>query len=570
MKRDFGNILESFDVVSFDIFDTLLLRPLLHPQDVWRVVEETENAPGFAKARKRADAASYATATRRGCETSLDEAYAHIPRWKRLREAELRTEERLLVANPETVELWNLAGRLGKKRVLVSDMYLPPEFIRRRLRRNGIDGWDGFFLSCERDARKTTGDLFRIMLGEMGVSPEKVLHVGDNRQSDVAVPERLGMTSFGYVPVCERFLSENPFIEDFLREKPSLAKDRLAGALAVGWHLHRMRHPDAGYWEKLGFLFGGVLGHLYVRRIADGARARGLEHLLFVGRDGYVWKQICETIAPDLQTDYAYAPRTASLAVLGATGNDPSAIQDRLRCLGEVPTRDAEEAKCNYAQYLERFSIMPEKTALVDGCSSGFSAQRLVEAALGADVFSFYLCAMAPLRTGAALYQSNLRTLPFQNFSEFLFSSPEPPILDVGSDGTVFDQSPDPFETFKTGCSEAICRGAVSCAEWLERFDAGTTPGDWMDYYDAFSRHLTAHDRIHLSFARNATDVAHRHYRPVVPEPLPRFRTVLSLFGKPVLTVRRDWLSGGIYRRSLRLFGHWTLLEKRSNLFKTM
>ena len=126
------------------------------------------------------------------------------------------------------------------------------------------------------------------------------------------------------------------------------------------------------------------------------------------------------------------------------------------------------------------------------------------------------------------------------------------------------------FETFKTGCSEAICRGAVSCAEWLERFDAGTTPGDWMDYYDAFSRHLTAHDRIHLSFARNATDVAHRHYRPVVPEPLPRFRTVLSLFGKPVLTVRRDWLSGGIYRRSLRLFGHWTLLEKRSNLFKTM
>ena len=29
-------ILLQFDVISFDIFDTLLLRPLMNPQDVWR------------------------------------------------------------------------------------------------------------------------------------------------------------------------------------------------------------------------------------------------------------------------------------------------------------------------------------------------------------------------------------------------------------------------------------------------------------------------------------------------------------------------------------------------------
>ncbi len=557
-----------FDVISFDIFDTLLLRPLLDPQDVWRIVEQEAMAPGFAKSRKRADAMTYAAATRRGGETTIDEAYSLIQKWKSLRERELDCEAKILVANPEMVALWNAAGELGKKRVLVSDMYLPADFIKAQLRRCGIDGWNGFFLSSERGCRKTTGALFKVMLDEMGVSPEKVLHVGDNWQSDVTVPERLGIATIGYVGIHDRFLAEYPFVADFLQDSSEINRCRIAGALMLGMHLHRCQHPDASYWERLGFLFAGTLGHLYIRWVVDTAESLKIDHLLFVGRDGYVWQDICRKIAPWIRTDYIYAPRTASIAVLGATGNDPSAVRDRARYMEENPEgKTSEEARYEYADYLKRFAIQPGKTALVDGCSSGFSAQRLVTTSLGEDIFTFYLCAMAPLDNGAALYASHLRSLPFQQFSEFLFSSPEPPVAGIRNGNAVFYEHPSPFERFKMNCSQAICNGAIACAEALNPLGVRMTPGEFMDFFDAFARHLTVEDRLQLAQARNSTDVAHRRYQSIVPQPLPRQRIVLSLFGRTFFSVRREWKNGEWYSRTLLLLKRWPLLRKKSKFF---
>ena len=49
MIDEISSLLPSFDVISFDIFDTLLLRPLPDPQDVWRMVEETSGRKALPK-----------------------------------------------------------------------------------------------------------------------------------------------------------------------------------------------------------------------------------------------------------------------------------------------------------------------------------------------------------------------------------------------------------------------------------------------------------------------------------------------------------------------------------------
>ena len=134
MIDEISSLISAFDVISFDIFDTLLLRPLPDPQDVWRMVKETSGAKGFAEARRTADARTYAAATKCGGETTLDEAYALIPAWACMKDKELACEDQLLVPNPEVVALWRKAGELGKKRVIVSDMYLPAVFVKKLLR----------------------------------------------------------------------------------------------------------------------------------------------------------------------------------------------------------------------------------------------------------------------------------------------------------------------------------------------------------------------------------------------------------------------------------------------------
>ena len=40
------------DIVSFDIFDTLLIRPYINPEDVFEKLEQIYSIPGFADARK--------------------------------------------------------------------------------------------------------------------------------------------------------------------------------------------------------------------------------------------------------------------------------------------------------------------------------------------------------------------------------------------------------------------------------------------------------------------------------------------------------------------------------------
>ena len=43
------------DVISFDIFDTLLLRPYVKPTDLFEHLEKLENLSGFANARIKAE-----------------------------------------------------------------------------------------------------------------------------------------------------------------------------------------------------------------------------------------------------------------------------------------------------------------------------------------------------------------------------------------------------------------------------------------------------------------------------------------------------------------------------------
>ena len=562
MNAELLKILPQFDVISFDIFDTLLLRSVLNPQDVWRMVEEREGAKGFFKARQQADRATYRAATKRGGEHTIDEAYALMgSRWSTFNQKEFECEARVLVGNPEMREIWQRAGALGKRRVIVSDMYLPGEFIKERLLSCGISGWDGFYLSCERQKRKATGELFKVMMEEQNVSPSLILHIGDNAYSDQQVPERFGISSICYPKVTDRFREENPFVNGFLDEQLSVSKSRLVGALSVAWHSFVVEHRQWNYWHRFGFLMGGVLGYMYVRWIGENAHRRGIKHLMFVGRDGYIWQKMIKAMFSDIKTDYFYAPRLTNVFVTGYRGRKRGVVADRcqaaldyLRChagielsdeesnryieTGEFPSRFeckttalVQDIRENYKLYLHQFDIESETTALVDGCSSEFSAQRLVENVLGKEIFTFYLNAMSPLAKGAALYATRDDGVPFQGLSEFVFGAPNAPVREIGVNGPCFGDAGNAWEKLKISVSDDIAAGAVACARFLFQNDVPVDKTLWMQFYVAFMSSQAVLDKEYFSFARNATDVRQSKSIMVACTRGHHQRILLSLWG---------------------------------------
>lgn len=202
----------SVHVLSLDIFDTLLTRPVVDdPRDIFHLVAAKVDDAfdlDFVALRWHAEKElgdPYAT---------LDDIYAHIQRRHglspelaaRLKKEEMLCERTLLQPRPDMLELCRAAQAAGKRIVGVSDMYLPSSFLLEVLHEKGFAAVEAVYVSAEHKARKSdSGALFDIMLRKEQVDAANVLHMGDHTRSDVAVPLSKGMAAV-HIPSVRQML----------------------------------------------------------------------------------------------------------------------------------------------------------------------------------------------------------------------------------------------------------------------------------------------------------------------------------------------------------------------------
>ena len=198
-------------VISFDVFDTLLVRPFYEPEDLRRLLDAEYRAcagpdagmVSFARIRTEGEALARRRygKTHGFADITLDEIYSFLAehygfppsRMAAMAEAERRLEERFCTVRRTGKELLELALSSGKRVILVTDMYLDRKTIGRILEKNGITGHERLFISSEERALKHGGALFRRVLEAMGLDPGEVLHIGDSWQSDMEGAEAAGI-----------------------------------------------------------------------------------------------------------------------------------------------------------------------------------------------------------------------------------------------------------------------------------------------------------------------------------------------------------------------------------------
>lgn len=583
------NMIKDFDVISFDIFDTLLLRPFVKPSDLFCKLERDEKAAGFAQDRIGAERRAQAEARSNGREeATLDEIYQLIPQWEPLKEKECAAERAGLVSNPEMRDVFRAAKSQGKKILVVSDMYLPADFLKDVLRENGIDGWDGFYVSSDQQGAKWSGALYDLILKDTGVVPDKILHIGDNANSDIRKANEKGIVAYGYQKVINKFYEECPFVKMFLGDNPPLGKRLFVGAMALGWHIYKYEHRDWTYWNRIGFLFAGTLGYTYMRYVGERATKKGFDHLMFVARDGYILQKIFKILYPDFHTDYFYASRSQAFLGINYFGRTEVGIKIRRRyCLkylegkfgikltneqkklyenrGDLPSNAreilnsvAKEKRKSAEEYLSRFAIDPERTALVDGDSTHLTVQKFVSTIVGQNIYTYYLFTNLPVENGDTLACADW-DMRYLHFAEFLFGAPTPPLDDLINGEVVYKKDVPFFERFKMKCSPEIADGAISSAGILNKNKVGFNHDMWLDWNDAFMDCVTNLDKEMFSLARNSVAIGHESgYRHIIIEPETSHRR--TLFGKTLFLTHTERI-GTIQYRYLKLFGKITILK---------
>lgn len=197
--------IERHRYISFDIFDTLIIRKCGTPQMIFKIVEEKFNRlhgtmlDDFPSKRERAEMTARKLTGKR--EITIDDIY----RWmeerygrakaKELRRLEIETEIEESSRRDDILDLYD-SIRSGKQLFLTSDMYLPSKVIYEILEKNGVKKPKELYLSSECNAMKTDGSLFQYLLNQQKCAPNCMLHIGDNLKSDFIMPKFKGIHSY--------------------------------------------------------------------------------------------------------------------------------------------------------------------------------------------------------------------------------------------------------------------------------------------------------------------------------------------------------------------------------------
>lgn len=327
------DLIAGHDVISFDVFDTLVERVVDAPNDLFailapRIEAEIGNPfPDFAEARRKAR--DLAIGAAKGEEVLLKDRYEALAAHcgmdatsaRKMLEIELDGER--CICRPRDAGLLALRYALEKKRrvILVSDIFFDRAFVEELLRQTGVTGWHRLYLSSEEGLVKHTGRLFDVVLKEEKTPSDRILHIGDNAKADIEMAKSRGLSTF--------------HLEDKSRISARLGKtmkafetiaDVSTRSLVKGLVARKLAAPadgpkigaTSGRADVLGYALMGPAFAGFATWIKEQASARNITDIFFLARDGDIAKRCY-----DIVTAGREAPRShyimASRRALGVS-----------------------------------------------------------------------------------------------------------------------------------------------------------------------------------------------------------------------------------------------------------
>ncbi|CAI3665602.1 HAD family hydrolase [Clostridium neonatale] len=301
--------IDNFQVVSFDIFDTLLLRNVYKPIDIFKIVE----IEYFDKFNKKIDFSELRIKAEENArnksdfeDITLEDIYECIQceigsEAEKLKNIEIECEKKFIIANEGMKSVYNYAKEQGKKILFITDMYLSSDVIKVLLKTNGYEVFDGLYVSSETKKTKATGTIYNYIRKKMNLRDSvSWLHIGDNYLSDVVRANENNVVGIYYKRILDRVQENNIH--------------NLSDSIVFAIKINELYNNESyGYWERFGVekvspIYIGLMFNLI-------KELRGKDNIYFLSRDGYLpyemYKIIKQYYSDLPEGKYIYASRRA-------------------------------------------------------------------------------------------------------------------------------------------------------------------------------------------------------------------------------------------------------------------
>jgi predicted HAD superfamily hydrolase len=320
---------DNIKVISFDVFDTLMLRPFEKPTALFSflnpfvddIIKEKIN---FKDLRKKAEKTARKTLSGVD-EVNIDEIYENfteIPTKLKgaIKFLEMEAELKLCFPRESGRILYEVAKARGLKLVATSDIYLETEDLTKLLNKNGFY-FDEVFSSASLRKTKRRGSIYPLIAEKLKVLPKDILHIGDNKKSDIIMAESAGLATF-YLPILKKELYKNPFYKEIFRGEKCVLTSASIGMICDKLDREEQEiHKTSLFGEspyKLGFNAFGIILFAFSRWVFGMCKKHNIKKLFFIARDGYIMQKVFEVLYKNvgIETSYLECSRRSLLPIL--------------------------------------------------------------------------------------------------------------------------------------------------------------------------------------------------------------------------------------------------------------
>ncbi|SOD18577.1 HAD family hydrolase [Nitrosomonas ureae] len=377
-------------LVIFDIFDTLITRPLLDPENTKHWIAKRINCDRYPERRHAAEMSLREAGSEDVSLVHICTEYVRLfgtaeGDAQQLQSIEESIELALAQPLPGMIEVLKMAQQAGKKVVLASDMFLSSDVIKKLLQKCNILEYDTLYLSSEVGVRKSTGELFHHIAENEQILPEQAIMIGDHPVSDQQIPQQLGFQ----IAVLENplalaayFPRLNTWIEKVKSAGPTADELVLGNIVRTFFQvqprqflLDRASLTQCGRYG-IGYAIVGPLLVAFSEWLIDQANADNIDRLFFLAREGQLMKDIHEVLTAGHntpQSNYLVLSRRAVSVAMIRSHDDILAI-----------ARTDYQANSLSEFLLRRFGLTLDHTTLKALEQRGiWSHKRLVEIQAG-------------------------------------------------------------------------------------------------------------------------------------------------------------------------------------------
>ena len=287
--KDYSNIfkeINNYKYVSFDVFDTLIIRDVGKPTDIFRLCY------GFIGRYIRVLSEIVARKVSKTGEVTLKDIQKFCP-FKL--DKEISAEYEYCHANPKMLKLYKSLLKEGKKVYAISDMYLDSVTIENILKNSGYDV--PVIVSCEYGKNKKSGELFKAFLDKNTINSQDLIHIGDSRASDYEGAQKAGIKSI----LIEKHINKLNYTK--------LQKSNIELASFINHGLNNLINPV----EMIGYEIVGPIVLSFCQWVHKKYLAENFDCLFFLARDMKFTLEIYKNLYRDDNIKYLYVSRKSFL-----------------------------------------------------------------------------------------------------------------------------------------------------------------------------------------------------------------------------------------------------------------